>query len=753
MKISIVRPAHGHSAYRIAAETFASLAAEVSGAEAVVYTDAEVLPDDFTPVVVIGTDAVNRVSADMYFNRETDDYNIRYGTDDYHIRTQTIKCRKYLFLAGGRPRSGIYAVYRYFELFCGCRWFWDGDRIKKTELKFDGIDTAESPRFDYRGLRYFAHRSLHRFQAEHWSFEDWKTEIDWILKKRLNLFMLRIGLDDVFQKAFPECVKYPDRDEPLPEAGEGYDDRSLFWSLEYRGELRKKLLQYAFERDLMHPEDCGTMTHWYSRTPIDFLEAKNPELLSVQKSDAYSENTGLVWDIRKDENLENYFRLTDAHIREYGKPEIFHTIGLAERSFSDDREDNMRLKLNVYRRIASHLKEKYPNAPLLIASWDLWAFYTPEEVQRLVSELDPMQAVILDYTSDTVRENNFTNWGIVGKFPWIFGVFSAYEPSSDIRGCYELTNERLRIAKADMMCKGLVLWPELSHGDTLVTEYFARNAWDEEILSPEELVDIYCHDRYSEKNYEKMLTVWRDFLPVVEMRSWSVEHNAWKSDGDIFVQIHNRTRFDDNYIPFEGWGENITHQKAAVRILRSLAEIETDDEQLRRDVYDISRTVLGRYIDGAIHLAEVLYAAKNKRLHDAVCGAEGLMKSICDLLAGHEDYSLFSSLERLRSVTETNPDFEKTLKQNAENNYCRSYIYENAVYLYMPEMEILLGEAERAFTAGREMDYGTVYAQISLNRERYYQTPLADMQSVSKNDLSKVLNEAADILEAIDFDG
>jgi hypothetical protein len=36
-------------------------------------------------------------------------------------------------------------------------------------------------------------------------------------------------------------------------------------------------------------------------------------------------------------------------VEEYGKPEMFHTIGLAERSFSTEREENMRLKLYVYR--------------------------------------------------------------------------------------------------------------------------------------------------------------------------------------------------------------------------------------------------------------------------------------------------------------------------------------------------------------------------------------------------------------------
>ena len=297
------------------------------------------------------------------------------------------------------------------------------------------------------------------------------------MKKRLNFFMLRIGMDDLFQKAFPEIVSYPDRDKKIPEAGPGYDERSLFWSLEYRGQLRKKILQYAFARDLMHPEDCGTMSHWYSRTPMEFLEKVQPKLLP-QYNKNYDDPTGRAWDVRSRKDFENYWKLTEAHIREYGKPELFHTIGLGERLYSADAEENRRMKLYVYRKIATYLKEHYPNAPLLIAAWDLWMFFTPEEVRSLVAELDPNQAILFDYTSDTVKENNFTQWGIMHKFPWIFGIFSAYQANSEIRGFYDLTNERIKLAKADPMCKGAVLWPELSHGDSFMIEYFARNAWE-----------------------------------------------------------------------------------------------------------------------------------------------------------------------------------------------------------------------------------------------------------------------------------
>jgi len=752
MIIYIVCPKNAHKAYRYAAEIFAELASKVSSAECIILNDQEPIPDSSDPIVVIGTDSVNNLAAKLYLARDIDDFGIRYGTDEYRIYTRAIGEHTYIFFAGGRPRSTLYAVYRYFEKFCGCRWFWDGDRITTCELPMDGIDLTESPRFEYRGIRYFAHRSLHRFQAEHWNFEDWQKEIDWMLKKRLNLFMLRIGLDDLFQKAFPDVVPYPKLGEPLPEAGSDHHDRNLFWSLEYRGELRKKLLTYAFEHDLMHPEDCGTVTHWYSRTPKAYLETVKPKLLIGSKYNG--ELTGQTWDVLDDENLANYFKLTDAHIREYGKPEIFHTIGLAERSFSEDKEVNMRLKLYVYRRICANLKEKYPNAPLLIASWDLWGWFDSQNTNRLLSELDPKQAIIFDYTSDTKCENNFTEWGVIGKFPWIFGMFSGYEPDSDIRGFYDWTNERIKIAKDDPMCKGVILWAELSHGDTLMTEYLSHNAWDAETVSIAEFINTYCADRYTDNMQETMHKIWNDFMPIVQMRSWNPinsKNMAWGQD--TFVRLADRARFEDK--PFNYYGrspeDGAAHQDEAVRVLQALSEITTDDEMLRRDICDIARTVLGRYTDCAVRLAEIRYIAHDNRMYDAMKSSLGLMKALCGLYASHKDYSLLETIRHLERTTEINPNFEITLKRNASGYYCRSHISENASYLYLPEMKIIFDEVKKASVADVPIDREAVKKRIESNTKRYFEIPLSEMKCDDDRTLPQILREASEIIRDIQF--
>ena len=203
MSILILRPNECGKAYETAVSVFEKMYDLTTGEKALL-SDSD---DGESDLVVIGSDAVNDFLMNEMLEGTVGELGIRYGTDDYCVRTYKKGDRNVLILAGGRGRSTIYAVYDYFERHMGCRYFWDGDVIPHSEkIVTEGIDYAESPRFLYRGLRYFAHRGLKRFQAEHWSFEDWKKELDFLMKKRLNFFMLRIGMDDVWQKAFPDEV-------------------------------------------------------------------------------------------------------------------------------------------------------------------------------------------------------------------------------------------------------------------------------------------------------------------------------------------------------------------------------------------------------------------------------------------------------------------------------------------------------------------------------------------------------------------
>lgn len=766
--MKIVAPNSREAAYTHAVHAFCDLWNQITGSAPLIVSE----DDGQNDVVIIGSDAVNDALTDKMISGEIKRFGIRYGTDDYCIRCLMENGRRILILAGGRGRSTLYAVYDFFERACNCHWFWDGDVIPKAErIELSDMDIVESPRFALRGLRYFAHRSLHRFQAEHWSLADWKRELDYLTKRRLNFFMLRIGMDDLWQRAFPEVCGYVS--EP---GGEGYNDRTPPWSLRHRGELRQQILAYARELDLIQPEDCGTMSHWYSPMPDSFLKTVKPDFFP-QADTRYADPHVLAWDIRKSRNMDNYMKLTETSVRDFNPTaEYFHTIGLAERNMIPDKESNHRLKVFTYRRIAQALRERYPNSKLLIASWDFSGWWRGEEIAELLSEFDPERTVILDYTGEVDDPaQSFLNWGVIGKFPWIFGLFHAYEPDNSLRGPYEHSDARLRVAAQDPMCRGMVLWPELSHSDPLILEYLTQNAWDPLAMCIEEITERFCNRRYG-KNAQKMNTIWQAALPMIKMGDWGgfTQRPATDPEAEKYTSVHSAFRemwtnmFDDfirtvkepyrtaNFTHRVENGVSIrdhfsyklrVHQKeladAANVLLTALPFAENEDFFIRRDVMDICRTVMGRYMNFV--LMRIILLADDD--HDRACALrtsfDRLLGLMGELLSLHEDYSLYASLEKLSEEAPVTEGFEQTLKRNAMARYCRSYVAELARFLYPKEAKVVLDWLCTVKDARVEPDFEGIRQALAAE---FMQTPLAEMQTPSTLALSEIITQAASIM-------
>ena len=656
------------------------------------------------------------------------------GRDAYAIVSEGAGAR----IIGSNVRSVMYGVYDILERRAGCHWFWDGDVVPKREtIDLSGLDIHEEARFEYRGLRYFAHRGLTRFQAEHWGFEDWKKEIDWMLKRRLNVFMLRIGQDDLFQRTFPDVCAYPDPSKPLPGAGEGYDDRSLFWSLQFRGELRRRIQAYAFERGLMAPEDFGTMTHWYSRTPEDFLEKKNPPFLP-QSTSGYAEKNGLVWDIRDEKWADEYWKLTKTAVESYGKgapQRLLHTIGLGERRCYTNRQDNFNLKIEALDKFLARAHRDYPDAKVLLAGWDFYFTWHPDEVKALVGRLDPKRDIIWDYEGDATRDwrkemqglnNNFTKWGVVGKFPYAYSIFLAYESALDARANYPLIEERQRIVQNDLACVGYIFWPESSHTDTLCLRYFTANAWAKEAVPHGKVLDEFCASRYGALA-ERMKAIWEKVLPASRLRDWDANY------GRLITKLPlRRVEGEAPYqLPTTNYQEAVA---AAQGVFQKLADIPWSDDFLRRDTIDIARMVFDRVITLRIHeLGRDVTAWRNGESGERVSSRAANLAALCDRMADllelHTDYSLWESFLRLDAVEKVrNPDFPKTLFDNASCKYCRSHQYELARHWYAPRMKKMASRLADAVATGDRK--AVLFDDPETERRALMERPLESLRPV-----------------------
>ena len=754
-----------------AAETFAEMWQKVTGRELEIITE----DDNKSDLVVMGSDAVSLFTHEKVLAKLLPELKTRVGTDDFEILSAKENGRNFLFLAGGNLRAYFYAVYHFFEKAASCRYFWDMDVIpEKEDISIENFSLYESPRFSYRGIRYFAHRGLHRFQAEHWEWEDWKKEIDYLLKKRFNLFMLRIGLDDLFQKAFPQWVPY--RDDFIFEGGKerSYDDHTLFMPLQERAALRRKILSYAFERGLIHPEDIGTMTHWYSRTPMDFIRNAKPGYLPRASGDYYSDPTGQVWDIRNEKELDYYFALTEAHIKEYGKatgPELFHTIGLAERHCFDDEEASHKMKLYTYRCFTQKLREKYPSAPLMLAAWE-FLDWKPQQVKELLSSLDPEHTLVLDYTADIQDENNFfVTWDIPGKFPYIFGIFHSNENNSEIRGNYPLIEERLSLAAKDPMCKGMVLWPETSHADTLMLEYVASNSWKPEHISIDSFLKKFCEERYISDGTEtekSMREIWQKFLPSVKNRIRYAFRHPKGMVPVYYIRIleicalNKQGLFRKGANMLEKFAEALKEFPELFRLLASLSEKELSTH-IKRDMLDIAKSAFATLLD--CFMAKIFTLLKdfeegNEKEKTAALLRENLDHLrkcnllLADSLSSSKEFSLYDSLLKMTEKEGRNKNFEYTLKGNAENSYSRSYIPEILKYCVEPELELFAEHIEQGIADNiSEWEFPPEFRNKREEvKDRFYEKPLKEMapdQEKAEKELSGNLRKAALLAEKL----
>ena len=759
--ITVLTPANSEPAYPIAGEQVADLWEQVTGHRPAVKTWNEAANPDIQEelpegdLVLVGSDAVHPLVHQLIRQGVLDSLGIQYGSDEYRLVGVPYQGRRCLILAGGSGRSTLYAAYDFFRRQAGVEYFWDGDVIpKRNAIDFAGLNVIEKPRFAYRGLRYFAHRGLHRFQAEHWDLEDWQREIDWCVKKRFNLFMLRTGIDDLFQRAFPGEVPYPPTADKDPDGVDrSYDDRTSFWALKYRGELRKQVLQYARDRGLLHPEDTGTITHWYSHTPSSFYRSR-PEFPVIRdQRTGYSLSTQAIWDIESPVTWDAYWKLTETHIREFGEPRLFHTIGMAERTFGGDDRDNLQRKLFVYRKTQQKLREHYPDAPLLIASWDFIGWkWTDPGVNRLLAEFDPSKTILLDYTADCARKVTYRDWGALGQFPWIFGIFHGFARNSDVHEDYGLLAPRLREAAADGLSRGLVLWSEISHNDTFLLEYLGANSWQPCELELPGAVARYCRTRYAPELAVRMEPLWNDFLAASQLLHWfdnRGEAQVWFDEPQYrllatsaFVNLapERLPRLRSDLVRF------CTGLAPAPEVLTGLAQLaaqQGDNPLWRRDALDMARTMANRALVAAFLRAALEMESWRAGQADGAAVRQRakltrrLMDTLADVLALSDEFSMHASLQRLARASPLNqiaptinPHSQRTLKSNAENSYCRSQHYELVRHVYRPELdafwEWVLGKIESGDKSPwkRPAEFSSRARQIA---DKFYETSLAEM--------------------------
>ena len=283
---------------------------------------------------------------------------------------------------------------------------------------------------------------------------------------------------------------------------------------------------------------------------------------------------------------------------------------------------------------------------------------------------------------------------IVGKFPYTFSIFLAYENALDARANYPIIEQRQKLVQNDPACVGYIFWPESSHTDTLCLRFFTANAWSKSPVLHGDVLDEMCASRYGE-HAALMRAAWKAALPASYLRDWGENYShaslgIGSEVGDLSPRITS-------------WMKPVTE---AQEVFGLLSYVPWNDPFIQRDTIDIARMALDRVISLRIFEFSRDFTAwrKGKRDGGDLPGRAGkiatLAGKMADLLALHTDYSLWESYQRLDAIEKvTNPEFTKTLFENASCGYCRSHQYELARYWYAAHIKAVAANLAKAIAA------------------------------------------------------
>ena len=398
------------------------------------------------------------------------------------------------------------------------------------------------------------------------------------------------------------------------------------------------------------------------------------------------------------------------------------------------------MKIDVMKKLFALANEKCPNSKILLAGWDFYSAWNAAEVRSLLPHLDPEKVLILDYEGDAVEgwdyefqclKGNFTHWDVIGKYPYTFGIFLAYENALDIRANYPLIEARQKLIENDPMCKGYILWPESSHTDIFALRYFTANAWKGGRTSAE-LLPEFCRDRYGAQA-AMLENIWRKAIECAPLYDWWGNYGMWLAGSALDEQ-------EDNL-----WQHPVTDWLIALKDVEAsfaaLAKVRWSDDFVRRDSMDLARTLLDRRIEAKrLQLVQAYGDWTKKKVRDAeiVRGLASdyvrLVSAMTRLLALHTDYSLADSLDRLNAAHPVeNPDFGHVLVDNAVNGYCRSHQYEAAAFLYEPFAKDCAAAVTTKLDAGDRtaIDGKALKAKSEAYREAMLKRPLVEMRSTA----------------------
>ena len=596
---------------------------------------------------------------------------------------------KVVVLAGRNPIGSLYAVYDYLETSCGVGFFQDGEHVPQLDaMPADHIARAEQPRFDNRlHLCWNAHRGLKKYHSYWWTADEWKRELDWMVKRRLNLVRIDMGYysnfaGDAFIQAFPEIG--PEKEERLDPHLAGWPVE-WGWPPEYKRAQTREMLDSGRKLSIrfVYGTDYGTV-------PFRFKE-KHPDFKYLP-GDQYGESRQISpYDPMAYEVTRKYLaKIIDL----FGTDHLYMASPFAEIDVGGgDDEKNLDFRIEAAKGILRLIDDVDKQGTWVTDTWDLADSPQRWNEQRVKRYMDsfPDDKMYLYETAADVGPV-FQKYGYWHGKRWAFGVINAFAGKEVIHANIDEMMERLRQAAACKTCTGLFMVPELTHANVMWWDLVTRLAWHPEISFDEYLKDFVVR-RYGRQAQGPMLRAWKQIVQAVHSERGM----------DVFDEVY---RFNPWYQWKPGAGNCPLFSDTEEQMNRQLTEVKRQAPLLKEalaallaqhraqtgssvyveDVVVLYRTYAGKFFDIEAGSAYSAFKAGDKAsLANHSQAAMAILRAIQDVLAVCPSYSINKTIAEACSVKGHNSLLPETIRQNCLNQrYTTNDVYEQFGGDYIP---------------------------------------------------------------------
>jgi len=609
------------------------------------------------------------------------------------------------------------------ERHLGFGFFWDGEQVpKRRDVVLPELDVSSRPHFS---IRDYLQGCIFNYSSLPWSTEDWKREIDWAAKHKINR-MYFLGSEPFMPPvAFKRTM-----------AAFGVDLGPLTEAEQARVEFCQEIINYArsLGMEIINPGYTGSVpaafrdaypnAHYVEVRWLDF-----PPSYILYPDDPLFKEVGIRF-------IHEYNAL-------FGTSHLYVAEPYGETRPGATEEEQNAIKTGFARVMGEMIAEADPEGTWLCSTWTFRdkEFWPKETVRAYMQAVPNDRFLVGDLWCEErplYQELEYF-WGR----RWGFGVLHSFGGNTNLHGDIPALIRRAQEVATDpraSRCEAFEIMPEVVHWNHLYYDLCTRLAWDPGPVELDQFLRDYARRRYGQEHADRMYPCLRALADSVYSRQDLIPP---------LYQVRPRTDWALRGLPERL--RILPGMRQALDAALACADALGDSPLYRRDLVDIAKEYLALiYGQHFLWLLEAEAAGDAERLQKESHVLLALLDDVERILASDPACHLAPLIERaervrgaadtaryVREAFSTLGSFEELL------DYARRDYYEMVRHYYRPRLEAYLAAAKKALSEGRRgVEDTEVDAQAREMARRWIEEGYPD-EPIPRCDSIAVIRESA----------